>query len=242
MWTFVSMCPLNLIPFYYFQDYVKSVIFCFRGPLSSACKCFLQSPIFEILCWLYLFPLLPYFCSPTNLTFSQNSCLEWLTSLPHPHLPLKRVLLKSFLSSYSKANECFFHCHLNLSEAFNSKTTPSFLENSPVLASIESYSQVSPCLPDPSLDSFLLPVAPWLMPALVLDNYQIYQWGERSRVCRALLCWGAGGVRVCGGTAFPVLAPMTGWFIEAQKFSLAWTWESWNLKVIKSGSFRPNKD
>lgn len=175
MWTFVSMCPLNLIPFYYFQDYVKSVIFCFRGPLSSACKCFLQSPIFEILCWLYLFPLLPYFCSPTNLTFSQNSCLEWLTSLPHPHLPLKRVLLKSFLSSYSKANECFFHCHLNLSEAFNSKTTPSFLENSPVLASIESYSQVSPCLPDPSVSGKKL--------GLLLQV-----WSPFTRAFKKLLC------------------------------------------------------
>ena len=70
--------------------------------------------------------------------------LEQLTSLPHPHLPLRRDLLRSFLSSYSKANECFFQYHLNLSEGFNSKTTPSFLENCPASASTESYLEVSP--------------------------------------------------------------------------------------------------
>lgn len=35
----------------------------------------------------------------------------------------------------------------------------------------------------------------WLMPSLVLDNYQIYQWGERS-VCVVLAFWtgGVGGM------------------------------------------------
>lgn len=34
------------------------------------------------------------------------------------------------------------------------------------------------------------------MPSLVLDNYQIYQWGERSGVCVVLAFWtgGVGGM------------------------------------------------
>ena len=63
-----------------------------------------------------------------------------------------------------------------------------------------------PCHPAPSLGSFLLPLTPWLTPSLVLDNYQIYQWGQRSRVCVVLALWTQGVSR----TVFPVLAPVAG--------------------------------
>lgn len=60
-----------------------------------------------------------------------------------------------------------------------------------------------PLRPLPGL--FFTPPHPRLMPSLVLDNYQIYQWGERS-ACVSCLLSGPGG----GGVVSPVLAPMAG--------------------------------
>lgn len=55
-----------------------------------------------------------------------------------------------------------------------------------------------PLLPSPLPGLFFTPPQrppPWLMPSLVLDNYQIYQWGERNGVCCAcFLDWKGGKV------------------------------------------------
>lgn len=50
----------------------------------------------------------------------------------------------------------------------------------------------SPPPPSPLPGLFFTPPHPRLMPSLVLDNYQIYQWGERSVCCACVLAAGCG--------------------------------------------------
>lgn len=116
----------------------------------------------------------------------------------------------------------------------------------PVPASLLSFlclcSSPSPRLyfPAPSLGSFLLPLQrppPWLMPSLVLDNYQIYQWEERACVLCLLsgLEEGAGRRPLCWHTGLG--------FTLCQEHGLAPAGEAQDLRVtVKASSLDSTGD
>lgn len=106
------------------------------------------------------------------------------------------------------------------------------------LFSVSLFLALSSPRPPSSLPGlFFTPPQPRLMPSLVLDNYQIYQWGERSGVCVVLAFW-TGDV---GGMVSLVLAHVAGGVTQHQEFHLAPARKSQGLRVIKSWSFRCNE-